>query len=110
MTNHIIIENRPAWRDLRTWLQGMLAVACLVLAYGITDANDRAYQAQLAASIYARHAERLQRELDQPAIRIDADDPARFHCTAWKVRDPWIGQAAQRCEQLGQFLTMARTH
>ncbi len=106
----IITQPRPAWRDLRTWLQGILAVACLVLAYGITDANDRAAQAQLAASLYARHAERLQYQLDKPAVRIDVDNPEQFRCTQWRIRDPWIGQAAERCAQLGQFILMARTY
>ncbi len=96
-------------RDSPLWLAGLAACLALIALLGLLNhLDDKLAATERQRAQLAQELAQARTLLDAPAVRLVAAERGGFECTAWKVREAWIGQAAQRCEQLGQFLTMAQ--
>lgn len=97
-------------RDTRREACRATAVIALIATLCIALADEQGAKAQMQAeahrlrAVIATQAE----QLDAPAVRVDPKENG-FTCSAWRVRDSWAGVAAQKCNELGQFLIMAQS-
>lgn len=105
LPNHIVVV-----RDIPREVKRAVAVVAIIAALAAALAMEQGAKADALAE-----ADRLRaqvaaqaKQLDAPAIRVDTEANG-FTCSAWRVRESWAGVAAQKCQELGQFLIMAQS-